>query len=214
MVTAPFLVGGKLRVWTTATPLKSIASLMAGCLDTANPVDRGSALLLDIVGIVMASSGRDPLGKPLADRAIAEASRRASSGTVGGRAYASAPVAGTSWHVVFAAPAGALLAPVAATRRVAWQLFGGIGLAVLCMLGAAFALRSAHCLAYARLHDALTGLPNRKVFMQRTERHLPRFACTVGTWRHCSLISISASRSTTDTGTRLATPCSWQSRRD
>jgi diguanylate cyclase (GGDEF)-like protein len=82
-------------------------------------------------------------------------------------------VAGSPWRIVLSAPTHALLAPLSATRTVAWQVFSVFAAAILCALGlAAFALRSAHRLAYARLHDELTGLPNRQVFMKRAEQAL------------------------------------------
>ncbi len=173
MVSIPYSVAGGLRVWTASLPIAQIQSFMAGNLATSNAVTGGSAFALDDHGFIVAAANARFAGRPLADRALAAASLHGSSGSLNGDTWESAPVSGSTWRIVFSAPAKALLAPLAATRRVAWQAFGVFALAILCALGlAAFALRSAHRLAYARLHDELTGLPNRAVFMKRAEQAL------------------------------------------
>jgi diguanylate cyclase (GGDEF)-like protein len=87
--------------------------------------------------------------------------------------YTSAGVPGTPWRVVFAVPERNLMEPVEASRKVAWQLFAAFVAAMICMvaLGATALSRSAR-LAYERQHDALTGLPNRLLFIEKAEQAL------------------------------------------
>ncbi len=169
MLTVVFTVAGKQRVWSSAAPIDQISGVATAYLGAANTIRGGRAYLIDGKGVLVSGPGKP--GSRFADRALVDAAGRATSGTIAGRAWASAPVAGTHWRVVFSTPTRTLLTPVTATRRAAWLLFGGIVLAIVSMLVlAAFALRSSHRLAFARLHDGLTGLPNRKVFLDRTER--------------------------------------------
>jgi diguanylate cyclase (GGDEF)-like protein len=76
---------------------------------------------------------------------------------------------------VFLASTKSLLEPIQSTRRAAWQLFAGftISMALLVVIGAVALSRSAK-LAHERLHDALTGLPNRALFLERTTQVLQR----------------------------------------
>jgi hypothetical protein len=70
----------------------------------------------------------------------------------------------TPWRVIFAASTDELFAPLISTRRVSWQLFGVLVLAIAGVLGlAARAIKSSDRLAHERLHDALTSLPSRAV---------------------------------------------------
>ena len=91
-------------------------------------------------------------------------------------------------EVILAAQRSRLLAQVASSRKAAWTLFAGFVLAVLALIAAGLKSlrtsarllaveereRTAQRLAHERLHDALTGLPNRALFLDRTEQALSR----------------------------------------
>jgi len=77
--------------------------------------------------------------------------------------------------MVFVAPTKALLLPVEESRVVAWRLFA---LFVVILAGllvvAAVTLDRSSRLAHARLHDALTGLPHRHLFVENARLALLR----------------------------------------
>jgi diguanylate cyclase (GGDEF)-like protein len=173
MGAVPFATKLGRRVWVFSAPAQQIETFGKAYLSSALDVDGGRAFFVDGHGAVLASSAGEHLGKPLSERALAGALRRSPTGTEGADHYASAAVPSTTWRVVFAAPTKALLAPIQSTRRAAWQLFGGFALAMVCLLalGASALSRSAR-LAHERLHDALTGLPNRALFIDHTEQAL------------------------------------------
>ena len=125
-------------------------------------------------------------------RCCARAATGVSHGTYDGRSYTSESVPLTRWHVVFSVPDGALYASVNGnTRRAAWAVFAAFTVAIVALLALAItalrgarrlaALRereqAAQVLAHERLHDALTGLPNRSLLQDRVEHamaSLPR----------------------------------------
>ena len=173
MMAVPFSTPSGLRVWEVSIPLVQIAGLTKGYLTSSLGIGSGNAFLVDGHGIVVATSGAATLGTSLPDKALLTAAGEAPSGTVGGRDYASTPVSETTWRVLFAAPTTALLAPVKSARWLAWQLFGAFVLAIIGMLAlAARAVKSSERLAHERLHDGLTGLPNRTLFIKYTEQAL------------------------------------------
>jgi diguanylate cyclase (GGDEF)-like protein len=169
----PFSAGGELRVWVVSVPIETIDAFAGGYLASSLGLRDGRAYIIDTNGLLIARSGDEKLGVPLPGERLAAAVRGADSGVVGKDYFTAAGVPGTGWRVVFVAPERVLLEPVQPTRRLAWQIFGAFVLAMVCMMffGATALTRSAR-LAYERQHDALTGLPNRMLFIEQVGRAL------------------------------------------
>ena len=70
---------------------------------------------------------------------------------------------------------------------------------------------AAEALSQLALHDPLTGLPNRTLFMDRLGQALRRLAARTGSWPCCSSTSTGSRPSTTGWATPPATRCSWLS---
>ena len=171
MVAVPFIAPGGRRVWAGSITVGQISALAKGYLTSALGLSEGSAFLIDSSRVAIASTGGVAPGTVLNDSAFA--ALKGNTGTLNGYDYATYPVPNTTWRVAFQAPTAVLLAPLTSTRHAAWQLFSAFALAMLCVVGlAALALRSSRRLAHERLHDGLTGLPNRALFINHTERAL------------------------------------------
>ncbi|GAB7045873.1 hypothetical protein JCM9534A_09990 [Catenuloplanes indicus JCM 9534] len=154
------------RVLVLPIPVSQVAVLFQ-----AVGVAAGTAYVIDGDARVVSSSSGVEAGVPLPDPALAAALAGATRGIAAGDTYfASSPVEGSPWRFVTTASRSALLAPVQSTARVAWQLFAAFAAAmtVILLIGL-WVLRGAARLARARLHDTLTGLPNRALFMDRAE---------------------------------------------
>lgn len=172
MMCVPFHVQAGLRVWEVSIPVAHISALTKGYLTSSLALPVGEARLVDANGAVVASSIDRRAGSEVRDPLSGRTNRPASV-TTSGTIYESVPVSGTNWRVVFSAPTDVLFAPLKSSRRLAWQLFGAFVLAIIGMVGLAlWAMKSSERLAYQRLHDGLTGLPNRTLFMKCADRAL------------------------------------------
>ncbi|WP_051799672.1 diguanylate cyclase [Catenuloplanes japonicus] len=153
---------------TLALPIAvdGVADLLAGSLR----VPSASSYVLDGAGRVIVATDRSVAGSPLPRRDLAAALRAGPHGVAGDEYFIARTIPGSDWRVVMTTPQRTLLAPVQATGRVAWQLFAAFAVAmtVILLIGLS-ALMSSARLARARLHDALTGLPNRALFMERAD---------------------------------------------
>ncbi|MEV4348358.1 sensor domain-containing diguanylate cyclase [Actinoplanes sp. NPDC049596] len=169
----PFTAGGQTRVWVGSVPTDTINGFASGYLIGSLGVREGRAYIVDAHGLVVAASGTDPLAAPIPDARLRAAVARAASGTVGNTYFTSAAVPGSGWRIVFVAPDHVLLQPVGKSRQLAWQLFGSFALAVAGAAAlAGLALSRSARLAHERMHDGLTGLPNRILFTEKADRAL------------------------------------------
>jgi diguanylate cyclase (GGDEF)-like protein len=170
------------RVVTGAAPISIVGDFTDGFFASASATPGSRGFLLDGAGRTLSASG--PSRRAAPDRALAAALARAPSGAYGDRTYVSAAVPSSHWRVVLTVPTGNLYASVVAGP--AWLLFAALSAAVCALLGLGLAAargarrlagatereHAAQTLAHARLHDALTGLPNRALFQDRAEHAL------------------------------------------
>ncbi|MFI5844534.1 diguanylate cyclase domain-containing protein [Catenuloplanes sp. NPDC051500] len=163
----PFDAPDGTRVMVMPIPLAIVSEQLAGALR----VPASSSYVIDGDGRVVVASDKSALGVPLASRELRDGLQAGSHGGTGADYVTAQPVPGSEWRVVLSTPRQALLAPVQATSRVAWQLFAAFAIAMTAiLLIGMFALLSAARLARARLHDALTGLPNRALFLEHANQ--------------------------------------------
>lgn len=162
----PFGTQGGTRVLVVPAAAVEIADV----LRTALNVTASRTYVVDSTGHVVVASDGTPVGRPVPDAHLAAAAARVGGGVTGGDYFQTLPVAGTAWRVVIATSRSGLLAPLRATNRAAWLIFAGFAGAVtlILVIGAATLISSAR-LAHARLHDTLTGLPNRALFLEHAE---------------------------------------------
>jgi diguanylate cyclase (GGDEF)-like protein len=169
----PFETRHGRRVLGAAFPLSLVSTFARGYLASAVGIDGAHAFLLDGSGRVLAADGATRIGPRLSDPAVLAALRDEPAGVIGGHDYASSRVPASNWRVLFQVPTEALLAPQARAQRVAWQMLGAFAFALLALLGiGATALNRSARLAHERQHDALTGLPNRSMFLLKTDAAL------------------------------------------
>jgi diguanylate cyclase (GGDEF)-like protein len=162
----PYRTTGGTRVLVVPAAASDLGGVLGSTLD----VTASRTYVVDSVGVVVAATDNTPVGRPVPDRALATAAQRSAHGVVDGDYFLSLPVAGSAWRVIIATPRAALLGPVQETNRVAWLVFAGFAAAVtlIIVIGATTVISSAR-LAHARLHDTLTGLPTRALFLERAE---------------------------------------------
>ena len=177
----PYTTAFGIRVFVVSVPVAQIKLVAGNYLASSLDVTGGQATVVDGGGATLLSTADAAVGRPIPDPAVVSALHRSSSGTVNGRSFVAVPVAGSRWNVVLVTSQKALLAPIQATKRVAWMVFVGFVAALASMLafGAQVLVSSAR-LAHARLHDVLTGLPSRALFVAQAERAIQERASQGG----------------------------------
>ena len=85
MVAVPFSTKDGLRIWWASVSAEELSIFAKAYLSTALGVEGGFAFLVDARGKLLASSGRERIGAPLPNPALAGAVRADARGAAGGR---------------------------------------------------------------------------------------------------------------------------------
>ena len=135
---------------------------LAVALRSALTVDDARGFVVDSTGRILIATDGTPIGGRLPGRT--------------GDDYAvDNPAAASSWRTVVIASHAALLGPLEGAAHSAWWIFAAFATAMLLLLiiGGTTLISLAR-LGHARLHDQLTGLPGRALFLSRTEAAIKR----------------------------------------
>lgn len=154
------------RMLALPVGLTDLSTILAGALDRTSSI----SYVVDESGRVVVSSQDGAAGLPLADTALLAAAKQNTHGVLGDRYFVARPVGGSDWRLILTTSSSKLLAPVQANARVAWQMFTAFAIAMVIIVLIGYSvLRGSARLAQARMHDALTGLPNRALFLERAD---------------------------------------------
>ena len=178
----PFASRSGRRVLLASAPVSVVRSFTQGFFATPSAFRATQGHLIDGAGRRLSSTQprRERLAGP-----VWAALTRGEIGRHGGRTFVAGKVPSSRWRVVLSVPNSALYASVdGASASAAWLLFAAVVAAVSALLAlGALAARGAHrlaaanrsadaaaALAHERLHDPLTGLANRALFLVRAEQ--------------------------------------------
>ena len=195
-VTLPTPFG--VRYLLTGFSPKALSGFLAGELRRIPGVKGAHNYVIDGHDTVLASTNpARPVGYTFTQPAVVAALSR-TSGDRNGHYYDESAIPNSTWRIVLAAPDGPLFASVTGWRQwLPWLIFAAfasvaaaaLALGLRMVRSAEIDLRTANArladvnrelaqanqsLAYDALHDPLTGLPNRTLFMDRLGQLLER----------------------------------------